>query len=225
MEMVPSTDPPLPPVVVCLHGFLRTGASMLPMAYALRRGGYKQFIAPTYLYQLRRIGQIADELARRLAVIADREGSPVDLVTHSYGGLLARAVMPHAPVRRVVMLAPPNQGAQVAELARQVIPVHRLGWDPLAEVLPGAPAALPAGPAEIGIITGGRPDTDGYNPLLDGDNDFTIRVDEARLPNARAFRVVEAHHTVIMANPTVQRLTLAFLRTGAFPEEGSSGVE
>lgn len=208
----------LPSSVVCLHGFLRTGLSMLPMAYALRRGGYQRFHMPTYLYQLHSLPKITEDLVGRLNVIVERDGGPIDIVSHSYGGLLARAVLPHVPVRRVVMLGPPNQGAQVAELARAALPVHRLGWDPLQHVLPGVPCELPTGPAEIAIITGGTGEG-GYNPLLDGDNDFTIRVDEAKLEGACAFRVLRVHHTVLMASPEVQRLTLGFLHDGCFPDE------
>lgn len=206
----------LPASVVCLHGFLRTGASMMPMAFALRRGGYARFYAPTYRYEVRDLAAIAEQCAGRLRAIAERDGGPVDLVTHSYGGLLARAVLPQAPVRRVVMLAPPNQGAQTAQLVRERLPVHQLGWDPLQHVLPGAPSDLPAGPAEIGILTGGVGHERGYNPILDGDNDFTVRVEEAALDGAADFKVVRAQHTVIMMHREVQELTLRFLRTGRF---------
>ncbi len=205
------------PAAVLLHGFLRTGASMLPMAVALRRSGYAVTRCPTFLYQNRTLPDAARELALEIAALQRLHGH-VDLVTHSFGGLLARAVMSHAPVRRAVLLAPPNQGAHMAELARRFVPVHKLGWDPLAQILPGIPRKLPRGPAEIGIITGGTGDERGFNPLLDGDNDQTVRVSEARLEGVDHFVVLPVRHTFLMAHREVQRLTLGFLRHGAFPD-------
>ena len=205
------------PAAVLLHGFLRTGASMLPMAVALRRSGYAVTRCPTYLYQNSTLPQIAEGLALEIQALHELHGR-VDLVTHSFGGLLARTVMAHAPVQRAVLLAPPNQGAHMAELARRYVPVHKLGWDPLAQILPGIPRELPRGPAEIGIITGGTGTERGFNPLLDGDNDQTVRVSEARLQGVDEFVVLPVRHTFLMAHREVQRLTLAFLRGGAFPD-------
>jgi triacylglycerol lipase len=203
--------------VVLMHGLFRTGASMLPMEWYLRKnGGYTKVLTPTTGYHLHELPDSAEKLSEKLHALHDEFGA-VDVVTHSTGGLLARAVMPLAPLRRVVMLAPPNQGTQAAELARDMVPVHRyLGWDPLAKLLPGAPVALPEGPAEIGIITGGTGDEKGFIPLLDGDNDQTVRVEEARLDSAVAFRVVPVRHTWLMAHPDVQAMTLNFLDHGQF---------
>lgn len=208
----------LPKSAFLLHGFLRTGASMWPMKRALQQAGYRKLVSPTYFYQFRSISEVAAELAPQLVHAAEATGEPVDIVTHSYGGLIARAVLPLAPVRRVVMLAPPNQGAKIAEIARKTLPVHHLGWDPLRDVLPGVPSELPTTPAEIAIITGGSGNERGFNPLLGADNDQTVRVDEAYLDGARAFRVLRRRHSFLMFDAEVQKLTLAFLRHGAFPD-------
>lgn len=204
------------PGAVLLHGFLRTGASMLPMAYVLNKQGYT-CEAPTWAYHWRKLPDIAAAVVDQIKALAETTGGPVDIVSHSYGGILARSVLSHAPVRRAVLLAPPNQGAQTAEIARQLIPVHNLGWDPFAQILPGIPSELPRGPAQVGIITGGTGTERGFNPLLDGDNDQTVRVDEARLDGVDDFVVLPVRHTFLMTSPEVQRLTLAFLKDGRFP--------
>ncbi len=194
---------------------------MLPMAVALKKAGYMVSL-PTWAYHWRRLPDIAQELAGRIESLADQTGDTIDLVTHSYGGVLARAVIPHAPVRRLVMLAPPNHGAQTAEIARRLIPVHEVGWDPFAQVLPGIPAQLPRGTAEVGIITGGTGTSRGFNPVLDGDNDQTVRVEEARLDGVSHFVVVPVRHTFLPGNKEVQRLTLGFLADGEFPSSESA---
>lgn len=207
--------------MVLLHGFLRTGASMLPMAHVLRKAGHTVTL-PTWAYHWRRLPDIAEELAGRIHRIAEQTGEPVDIVSHSYGGVLARSVIAHAPVRRLVMLAPPNQGAQTAEIARRLIPVHQVGWDPFAQILPGIPAQLPRGSAEVGIITGGTGTPRGFNPVLDGDNDQTVRVEEARLDGVRHFVVLPVRHTFLVTHSEVQRLTAGFLADGEFPESESA---
>jgi hypothetical protein len=70
------------------------------------------------------------------------------------------------------------------------------------------------------VVAGARGDPRGYNPLLDGDDDFTVRTEEALLDGAEDTLLVPAIHTVLMIHPTVVRATLAYLRTGRFRPEG-----
>lgn len=201
------------PPVILLHGFLRTGLAMLPMARVLRESG-RSTTSPTFIYQTEGL----EAASERLALQIQELGGPVDLVTHSFGGLLARATLPKASIRRVVMLAPPNQGAQKAAMARKLLPFHHLGWDPLAPMLPGAPSSLPQGPAEIAVLAGGVGKPAGLVDYLDGDNDRTVRVAETHLAGARVHRVLEVNHTFIIGNSEAQRLTLAFLKSGVLPD-------
>jgi pimeloyl-ACP methyl ester carboxylesterase len=191
---------------------------MFSMARALKRAGYERVYTPTFLYHSLPLAEAADRLVGRLTTLRDQHGDPFDLVTHSYGGILARVILPRAPVRRLVMLSPPNQGAELAELIRGRLPVHRLGWDPLAPLLPGVPSEHPDGPAEIGILTGGRGGPRGFSRMLNGDNDGKVRVDEAWLESARDFRVLPVRHPFIMMGREVQRMTVGFLREGRFPQ-------
>ncbi|MCK6505524.1 hypothetical protein L6R53_19365 [Myxococcota bacterium] len=209
------------PVAACFHGFLRTGLSMLPVRAHLQRAGWAQVITPTFLYQAAPLSAHRAHAARLLRALSDAHGGrPVDLVTHSMGGLLARAALAEgAPVHRVVMLAPPNQGAWMAERVRRILPVHHLGWDPLAPLLPGAPAVLPEEieGVDIGILTGGTGDPRGFWPFVPGDNDGRVRVIEAHLAGARELRVVPFGHATIMARRAVLELVEGFLREGCFP--------
>lgn len=206
-------------VAVCFHGFLRTGASMLPVRLRLAREGWTDVVCPSWRYELATLDEVGERAAKLVASVSERNGGrPVDVVTHSMGGLVARAALAHAPpVRRMVMLAPPNQGARMAAAVRRWMPLHAVGWDPLAPLQPGAPHALPDGSSlEIGIITGGRGHERGYNPLLGADNDGKVRVDEARLPGATDFQVLPAHHTFVMARRPVLDAVVRFLRQGRF---------
>jgi len=137
------------------------------------------------------------------------------------GGLLARSLLAEdAPLARIVMLAPPNQGAWMADRIRRILPIHTLGWDPLAPLLPGAPAALPthAEGVDIGILTGGSQTDRGLIPFLPGDNDGRVRVEEAHLGDDIELRVVPFGHATIMARQAVLTQVAGFLQTGHFLE-------
>lgn len=206
-------------VALCLHGFLRTGASMLPVRVRLRREGWAQVDTPSWRYELSDLEALGERAAALVFELSERSGGqPVDIVTHSMGGLVARAALRHAPpVGRIVMLAPPNRGARMAAAMRQLVPVHHLGWDPLAPLQPGAPDTLPDGRhVEIGVLTGGLGHRRGYNPLLGEDNDGKVRIDEARLDGAADFLVLPAHHSLVMAWPSVLDHVVRFLRVGRF---------
>jgi pimeloyl-ACP methyl ester carboxylesterase len=210
----------IPRIAVCLHGFLRTGAAMLPIAYRLKSAGYTEVICPTFQLALGPIERHGERAAKLIAELSERnDGMLVDVVTHSMGGLVFRASLAHSPpIRRVVMLAPPNKGAQAADKVRSWLPLHFSGWDPLAPLLSSSPDSLPTPPdnVEFGILTGGVGSEAGYSSMLTGDNDGKVRVEEARLEGARDFRVVPYHHTLIMAWDDVFRLVLCFFRHGTF---------
>ena len=71
----------------------------------------------------------------------------------------------------------------------------------------------------FGIVAGGRGKGGANNPLLSGDDDFVVTVDETRLPGAADFLVVPVLHTFFMDDPTVRECTLRFLQHGHFVSE------
>ena len=195
---------------------------MLPIAYKLKKAGYVEVICPTFQLAVGPIERHGARAAQLMSELSERHGGArVDVVTHSMGGLVMRASLAHSPpIRRAVMLAPPNQGAEAADMVRQWLPVHLTGWDPLSPLLPGTSNQLPLPPeeVEVGILTGGIGRDLGYNPLLTGDNDGKVRVEEAWLEGARDFRVIPRHHTLIMAWDDVFQMVLRFFEKGSFEE-------
>jgi triacylglycerol lipase len=213
------------PLVFLVHGFLRTGASMLPMAVGLRREGFDTH-AVTQVNLHRDIPALADLLfstvERAREDVAHATGSRPDahFVTHSMGGIVVRSMLDRHEIsgpNRVVMLAPPNQGSRVA--AYWYDSVLRFPWgrfDPLHKLLPGerGQCATAGDPdAEFGVIAGVQPGKR---------DDGKVYVDEARWAHARDFLVVPFGHTFIMARPRVIAQTAAFLRNGRFdaPAQG-----
>jgi len=238
------TDPVAgqPGFVVLVHGFLRTGGSMLPMAWALRREGF-QVHTVSLATLLPDIPTLADRLSARVqALLADAKdtsgfGGPIDFVTHSMGGIVVRSLLSRHEVpgaRRVVMLAPPNRGSRYAERIHDGF--LGLPWgtfDPLAKLLPGdrgdcEGAGEPA--VEVGIVAGAPDRPSGLPwsllvappwrrelaPAASGKHDGKVAIDEARWAAADDFMVVPYGHSFLMNRREVQRQCIAFLRKGRF---------
>jgi pimeloyl-ACP methyl ester carboxylesterase len=225
----------LPPMqgkaVVVLHGLFRSRSSMTKMcAYLHREGGYEVF---NMGYPSTR-GGVADHARSLDSVLRSLAGiEQIDLVAHSLGNLVIRHYMadatdatagrtPDPRLHRMVMLGPPNHGAELAEklvpldLSRQVTgpAAQQLarGWGELEP-------RLTTPTLEFGILAGGTRDGNGRNPLMRGDDDLIVTVESTRLAGARDFRVLPVWHTTMMNDPVIQRETLCFLQHGYFESE------
>ena len=215
------------PAVIVLHGLFRSASSMNRICRYLREaGGYTVF---NVNYPTTR-GSVADHARSLARIIENLDGiGELNFVGHSLGNLVVRhyladhtreklGLRPDVPIKRIVMLGPPNQGAQIAEALGAVGLFHVVAgasgsqlareWEVLEENL-----ATPA--CEFGILAGGRGGR-GYNPLLKGDNDLVISVETARLAGAADFAVLPVIHTLMMDDRTVQEYTLRFLKHGYF---------
>lgn len=206
--------------VVLLHGLGRTDWSMKPLELRLEEAGF----ATANLHY-----KSMDEGPRTLvADIASQVGEccsgakRLHFVTHSLGGILTRAYLASQRpenLGRVVMIAPPNKGSELADMVREV---EVLSWTmgPTAAELGTGPDSLPNSlpPADfdVGIIAG----TDSVNPLgtsmIEGESDGTVSVESTRLEGMRDFITVPYSHTFIMQVQPVAEQVISFLRTGRF---------
>ena len=217
--------------VVVIHGLGRSRSAMKKLARYLRDTGGYTVLNVSYPSTRQDVATHAKRLA---GIIENLEGiDEINFVGHSLGNLIVRHYLgdqtdaktgrvPDKRIGRIVMLAPPNQGAQLGERLGD-LPGYRaiLGstgeafsknWKRLEPRL-----ATPA--CDFGILAGGRGDGKGFNPLIDGDDDLVVSVATSRLAGARDFRVLPAKHTFIMDNPTVQRYTAEFLSKGWFESD------
>lgn len=213
-----------PECVILLHGLGRTYRAMEPLAQALAAAG---FVAINVDYESRA------HALEELAVAAVGQGlqrcraagaSPVHFVTHSMGGLLVRYYLANRALpdlARVVMLAPPNQGSEVADALRDSEWFRRLngpagtqlgtGPDGIAATL--GPVAYP-----VGVIAGSE--VAFYDAWLaawiPGDNDGKVAVERTRVEGMSDFLVLPVTHTFIVSDDEAIEQTLHFLREGRF---------
>ena len=205
-------------LVLLLHGMGRSPFVFREMERALRQAGYEA-VAISYPSLTRGIAGHAAQLEDILDTAEDMD--TVSFVTHSLGGLVVRTALARESawrerlaLGRVVMIAPPSQGSELAEALDDWWLFRLVGGPSAAEIAEGGPfPALPAG-LEFAVIAGGTADGEGYNKILSANNDGVVTVEETRLHGARDFLVVPAVHTFIAAEPETIAATRKFLETG-----------
>ncbi|HTR42358.1 MAG TPA: alpha/beta fold hydrolase [Pseudomonadales bacterium] len=209
--------------VILLHGLCRTSRSMTKLQHALAQAGYTVWNVD-YPSRTAPIEVLADNaVGKAIAVCRANGATKIDFVTHSMGGILVRSYLArHAmpELGRVVMLAPPNEGSEVAEKLKG-LSLYKWINGPAGEELGTDKNSLPnqIGPARfpVGVIAGDR-SINWINSLffLPGRNDGKVSVTRAKLPGMSDFRVIHATHSFIMFNDEAIRLTLQFLQAGKF---------
>ena len=206
------------PHVILVHGFLRTRHDMFLLAPRLRKL-LPEVNVQTFGYPSRKL--TLEEVALRLAdfVATTSKGEPVSFVGHSLGGLVVRALdaMPHhpAPLRRLVTLGTPHQGACIARLMARTPLLGDFGGPILHQLatppLPPHPRAL-----QVGCIIGHTKTPLGYLPFFGRDNDGLVCVEEAVFPACIAERRTFTFHGLFPFLKGTAHLAAQFLRHGSF---------
>ena len=204
-------------LVVLVHGLARTRRSMSPLGRALESAGLR-VARVSYPSTRASIATHADTLGRWVERLSDVDR--VSFVTHSLGGrvvldLLGRPAPWEGNVDpgRVVQIAPPNAGSELARIALAIPGVGFL-LGPSLRDLASTRAAPLRGDLDVAVVAGARGDPEGWNPWLPGDDDGTVAVHETRLEGIRAHDTVPALHTFILNHPATWARVVEFLDSG-----------
>ncbi len=187
-------------VVLVLHGLGRTRLSNDALVAFLRERTANTVLSVGYASTREDIAAHAKALLRVIENLGDQV-TELSFVAHSLGNIVIRRYLAEQAdaagnckidprIRRIVMVGPPNNGVRMAKLVGQSELFEKItgqsgralarDWDTFCK-------SLCTPNCEFGIIAGGRGDGAGYNPLLLGDDDLVIAVEEAKLPGAAGF--------------------------------------
>lgn len=205
--------------VVFIHGILAKPIVWHKMEQRFEKAGYR-----TFEYGYPSTSKGIQEHGNDFAVwLHETFGSqPFYLISHSMGNLVSREALASDTslnVIRWVMLAPPNQGADVADLLNRLILYRWItrdaGQDLLASQLQHY-MTLPPPSMPFGIIAGGKGDDQGYNPFLAGDDDGEVRVAETYLPGSADHILVKHAHTTMLWYDDTFLQAESFINNGHF---------
>jgi pimeloyl-ACP methyl ester carboxylesterase len=197
--------------VVLIHGMLSSPGSMQSLARALagekfhvHNWGYPSLRA-SIAEHARRLQQLLRQVARGREGVG-HEAPGLHLVTHSMGGIIARAAIGEAAmprVARMVMLAPPNRGSH---LTRWSLGPFAKCFPPLSELTEGVDSLVnrlpPPREIEVGIIAAAR--------------DAVVHLESTRLEGMKDHLIVPTNHRRLPRNAQAITATLQFLREGRF---------
>ena len=210
-------------LIILLHGMGRSRAAFSKMQLELEAQGFA-VASISYPSTRRPVEEHAAQLAE---VLEHLEGYPkVSFVTHSLGGIVVRrlladrgAWMQNLQVERLVMLAPPNQGSAFALKLESFAPFRWIFGETGQSLTPESLRNLPVPEVPFLVIAGSSGKADGYNSMLEGDDDFVVRVEETHLAGETAHLTVASLHTFLMNQDAVIAASSDFLRDGTVPEK------
>lgn len=203
--------------VILLHGIGRSKETFNKMALFLAEEGY-EVIAVNYPSTRRPLSEHADQLAEILEGLEGIE--TVSFVTHSMGGIVLRAYFgqhmwpQNLGKGRTMMFGPPNSGSTLASLIKS-LPFDIVYGESGEELAVTDLSHFPAPEMPFAVIAGGLGDGQGYNPLIDGDDDGVVTVVEAQLDGAAAFMVIDQLHTFLPSDERAIAATISFMKEGS----------
>jgi hypothetical protein len=205
--------------VVLIHGLFRGPESMEGIAAVLRERGHS-IINFGYSSRSESLDKIANRLFYLIEKNAGNDIKSISFVTHSLGSLVGRYYISRYRVdrlKRMVMIAPPNRGSVWGRMLGDNIPFMKSIIGESGDLISngvGEHEMIPE--CEFGIIAGGLGDGEGYNPLIPGDDDMTVGVEETKLEGMKDFLLVKGQHSILLTDKNVIDNLVHFLDKGYF---------
>lgn len=207
--------------VVLLHGLGRGTWSMKRLEWQLQKQNY-HVINISYPSTRLSIQEAAVWLDDAVKQRASSCTGKIHFVSHSLGGIILRQYLSnHKPssIGRVVMLAPPNQGSELADKFKNNL-LYRHFTGPSGQQLGVGLAGLPAQWSKVdydlGVLAGDRSLNPLFSAWIPGRDDGKVSVQSTRLEGMRDFRVVHHTHTWMASSGEVIADTIQFLKSGNF---------
>jgi hypothetical protein len=204
LEEASPAGAPADHLVVLLHGLGRTRRSLARLDRGLVEAG---FTTARLDYPSTR--KPIQEQAATVAELLDHLPTPrkLSFASHSLGGLIVRQLLDYdsawrASIERIVMVAPPNQGASLAASLDKGNVMRGILGPSFGQIAEGFATTLPVPEVPVAIFAGDVAGVPG---------DGLVLVEETRLEGASEHHIVPAIHTFLMNHPAVIRGAISFL--------------
>ncbi|WP_423898981.1 esterase/lipase family protein [Candidatus Pelagadaptatus aseana] len=204
--------------MILLHGLLRSPASLNQLEQALRQEGYITVNQgyPSRDYPIEELAPIAIDPALEHCP----EGSDINFVTHSLGGILVRqyASLNHIPnLKRVVMLGPPNKGSEVVDELEGFYGFEWINGQAglqLGTSKTSVPNQLGAVNFDLGVIAGNRSINWILSGLIPGEDDGKVSIESTKIDGMNEHLVLPVNHAMMMDNESVIKAVILYLEQG-----------
>jgi len=202
-------------VVVLVHGLIRRSYNMYPMGKYLCENGFTVYVYD-YKTSTKGIAAHGADLREYLRkIINENPNIPVNIVTHSMGGILTRyalsdidetPVLDISRIKRVIMLAPPHGGSKMARFFVKYLPFSGKWLKPLSELSDAPESEVHAAPLfegpEIGVVA--------------AKYDREVAIKDTYFPGMKEHFILKSEHSFMVYLRSTHEAVLRFLTTGTF---------
>lgn len=209
--------------VILTHGYLKTYRDMSILGRNLENLGYEVFLMdlPLTFNDIEHAAFIFEENFNKIASSL-KDGEKISLVGHSTGGLVIRLFLNNTlnrdRIHRCVLIATPNKGCKLAEVASRVSRVFIHIFKTLKSLRYEKIKKLNLSynkDIEIGIIAGNKNNLL-LGQLLNAENDGRVKIDSVLYERAKDYIIVPLNHKEIHYDFHVAEQIDVFLRNGSF---------
>ncbi len=192
---------------------------------ALKKVGYKVRNVD-YPSRTASIEKLAEDAIGPAVAECERDGAvKIHFVTHSMSGIMVRSYLARHPLPslgRVVMLGPPNQGSEVADVFGHCWLYKKIFGPTMLELTTATNStANKLGSANfcLGVIAGDRSINWLHSFIMPGRDDGMVSVERTKLAGMTDHIVIHATHTFMVKKREVIHQVVCFLQNGRFDHE------
>ena len=206
--------------MVVLHGIARTKRHMKWVAsYLAKDFDVINLSYPSTKFTIEELTQIIN---KEITSNITQDHKKIHFVGYSLGGLMVRALIhkySYDNLGRVVQIAPPNNGSEIADLVKNFRPFQKL-FGPAGQKLITDQSKFGHifGEVnyELGIIAGNFSIDPISSIFLPGSNDGKVSVESTKLPKMKDHVIIRVAHTLFPFSRKTHKHVLHFLLHGKF---------
>ncbi|MBU6339056.1 MAG: lipase [Rickettsiales bacterium] len=206
--------------VIILHGIARSSKHMESLSHNLEKEGF-QVINLNYPSTSHNIEELTDIIHKEISskITLNKK---IHFVAYSMGGLMVRALIhkyKYSNLGKVVQLAPPNQGSEIADLFQNFW-LYKKIYGPAGQQLITNQSSIKHLFGEVtydlGVIAGSAAIDPICWSIIPGKNDGKVSIERTKIKGMKDHIVVRASHTFLSSDKEVKSQTLYFLKNGNF---------